>query len=463
MIFVNKYIVPVTAIACLLTGCAPALEPLPVGAAVSSPVEWRTRIADAGRADEYWWQNFGDPMLAQLVEQARTNNPDINVAAARVAEARATEQISRAFLLSSLGAGVDAGVRREVSAFGRSQESVAAMPVFQAAYEVDPFGKNNARAEAAEASFAAAKAAEEAARLSVTAATANGYISLLALDARLAVLNQTLTSRSEALKFARDRAEIGYTSQLELRQSQAEYEATAQQVPQVEAQIARQENALSILIGIPPAAVTRGGSLAALSQPGVPDILPSDLLRRRPDVAAAEYRIAAANAQMRFARAQFMPSVNLGAKAGLALSDLLANPITIWSIGGSILAPIFQGGRLQGQLDAATAQRDQAAWAYRTTALNAFREVEDRLIGLKKLDEQQVSLLAQHAAVSDVLRHTRNRYRAGYISYIEQLDAQRALLTVELALVQLRADRLTTLVSLYQAVGGAPAYDLARH
>ena len=166
---------------------------------------------------------------------------------------------------------------------------------------------------------------------------------------------------------------------------------------------------------------------------------------------------------MRFARAQFMPSVNIGAKAGLALSDLLANPVTIWSIGGSILAPIFQGGRLQGQLDAATAQRDQAAWAYRTTALNAFREVEDRLAGLKKLDEQQVSLLAQHAAVSDVLRHTRNRYRAGYISYIEQLDAQRALLTVELALVQLRADRLTTLVSLYQAIGGPPADDLARH
>ncbi len=463
MIAVKKYVVPVTAIAFFLAGCAPALKPLPVGVAVSSPVEWRTQLADAGRADELWWQGFGDPMLAQLVEQARTNNPDVNVAAARVAEARATEQISRALLLPSIGAGVDAGVRREVSPFGRSQESVAAMPVFQAANEVDLFGKNSARVETAEANFAAAKAAEEAAHLSITAATANGYVTLLALDARLAVLNQTLTSRGEALKFARDRAEVGYTSQLELRQSQAEYEATAQQLPQVEAQIARQENTLSILIGIPPAAITRGGTLAALSQPAVPNILPSDLLRRRPDVAAAEYRIAAANAQMRFARAQFMPSVNLGAKAGLALSDLLANPVTIWSIGGSILAPIFQGGRLQGQLDAATAQRDQAAWAYRTTALNAFREVEDRLVGLKQLDEQQVSLLAQHAAVSDVLRHTRNRYRAGYISYIEQLDAQRALLTVELALVQLRADRLTTLVSLYQAVGGAPAYDLARH
>lgn len=444
-------------LATVVAGCAPTLRPVPIGVAVSSPIEWRTQMSDAGPMEVRWWQGFGDPILSQLVETARTNNPDINVAVARVAEARATEQMSRSLLLPSIGAGVDAAVRREVSAFGRNQESVVAMPAFQASYEVDLFGKNRAKIDAAEANSAAAKEAAEAARLSVAAATATGYIALLALDARLEVLTQTLQSRAEALKFARDRAEVGYTSQLELKQSQAEYQATAQQVPQVEAQIARQENALSILTGNLPGAINRGGSLAALAQPPSPEILTSELLRRRPDVAAAEYRISAADSQMRSARAQFMPSINLGAGAGLALSDLLSNPISIWSVGASILAPIFQGGRLQGQLDAATAQRDQAAWAYRGTALNAFREVEDRMVGLKKLDEQQVSLLAQQAAVSEVLRHTRNRYRAGYISFIEQLDAQRALLSVELALVQLRADRLTTLISLYQAVGGPPA------
>ena len=443
-------------LASVVAGCAPTLRPVPVGVSVSSPIEWRTQMSDAGPMEVRWWQGFGDPTLSQLVETARTNNPDINAAVARVAEARATEQVSRSLMLPSIGAGVDAAVRREVSPFGRSQDSLVAMPAFQASYEVDLFGKNRAKIDTAEANFAATKAAEEAARLSVTAATASGYVVLLGLDARLEVLTQTLQSRAEALKFARDRAEVGYTSQLELRQSQAEYEATAQQIPLVEAQIARQENALSILTGILPGAINRGGSLAALSQPQSPKILPSELLRRRPDVAAAEYRIAAADAQMRSARAQFMPSINLGASAGLALSDLLSDPISIWSIGGSILAPIFQGGRLQGQLDAVTAQRDQAAWAYRATALNAFREVEDRMVGLKKLDEQQISLLKQRAAVGDVLRHTRNRYRAGYISYIEQLDAQRALLSVDLALVQLRADRLTTLIGLYQAVGGPP-------
>ena len=454
---VNKHLLTVAALPIVLAACAPALQPIPQGVSVSAPSEWRTHVTNAGRIDELWWLSFGDPMLAQLVEEARTHNPDISLAAARVAEARATEQVSRSLLQPSIGVGVEAAARREVSPFGRAQESLAVLPAFRASYEVDVFGKNRARVDAAEANVAASKAAEESARLSVTASSASGYVTLLALDARLAVLKQTLQSRAEALKFARDRAEVGYTSQLELRQAQAEYEATAQQIPQVETQIARQENAVAVLTGILPATITRGGDLAGLAQPATPLILPSDLLRRRPDVAAAEYRMAAADAQMRSARAQFMPSINLGASAGVALSDLLSNPVSIWSIGGSVLAPIFQGGRLHGQYDVATAQRDQTAWAYRATALNAFREVEDRMIGLKKLDEQQVSLFGQQAAVSEVVRHTRNRYRAGYISYIEQLDAERALLSIELALVQLRADRLNMLISLYQAVGGSPA------
>ena len=270
------------------------------------------------------------------------------------------------------------------------------------------------------------------------------------------MLDQTLKARGEALKFARDRAEVGYTSQLELRQAEAEYQATAQQVPQLKAQIARQENALSVLTGELPGAIARGGTLADLRRPAAPATLPSELLRRRPDVAAAEYRIVAADAKMRVARADFMPSINLGASAGLALSDLLADPVGIWSLGGSILAPIFQGGKLQAQLDGATAQRDQAAWAYRATVLDAFREVEDRAAVLANLDAQERALNAQQVAVADALRHARNRYRAGYTPYIEQVDAQRALLGVELSLVQVKADELTALIGLYQAVGGAP-------
>lgn len=175
------------------------------------------------------------------------------------------------------------------------------------------------------------------------AATATGYITLLALDARLMVLEDTVVARQQALKFARDRAEVGYTSQLELRQAEAEYQAAVQLVPQLRAQIARQENALAVLSGDLPGTVDRGGTLDNLRQPAAPSTLPSELLRRRPDIAVAEYRLAAADAQIRAARAQFMPSINLGASAGIAISDLLADPITLWSVGGSVLAPIFQG------------------------------------------------------------------------------------------------------------------------
>ena len=439
-----------------LSACAPTLQDAPLGAAVAPPADWRTSLEVTAPVEADWWASFGDPQLSQLVERARAANPDVQVALARVEEARATELASRGFLLPSLGAGVEGGVQREVSPFGQAQTTVAAQPAFRASYELDLFGKNAARVDAAEAGVAASAAAAEAARLSVSAAAASGYITLLALDRRLSVLEETLVARQEAVKFARDRAEVGYTSQLPLRQAEAEYQATAQLVPQLQAQIARQENALSVLTGTLPGAIERGGTLEQLIQPPAPAALPSELLRRRPDVAAAEYRIAAADAQMRVARADFLPSIDLGAAAGLVLSDLLADPVGVWSLGGSILAPIFQGGRLQAQLDGATAQRDQAAWAYRSTVLDAFREVEDRMAVLSNLKEQESALEAQRVAVADALRHARNRYRAGYTPYIEQVDAQRALLGVELSLIQVRADELTALVGLYQAVGGSP-------
>ncbi|WP_422357508.1 efflux transporter outer membrane subunit [Qipengyuania flava] len=439
-----------------LSACAPTLQDAPLGAAVAPPADWRTSLEVTAQVEADWWASFGDPQLSQLVERARAANPDVQVALARVEEARATELASRGFLLPSLGAGVEGGVQREVSPFGQAQTTVAAQPAFRASYELDLFGKNAARVDAAEAGVAASAAAAEAARLSVSAAAASGYITLLALDRRLLVLEETLVARQEAVKFARDRAEVGYTSQLPLRQAEAEYQATAQLVPQLQAQIARQENALSVLTGTMPGAIERGGTLEQLIQPPAPATLPSELLRRRPDVAAAEYRIAAADAQMRVARADFLPSIDLGAAAGLVLSDLLADPVGVWSLGGSILAPIFQGGRLQAQLDGARAQRDQAAWAYRSTVLDAFREVEDRMAVLSNLKEQESALEAQRVAVADALRHARNRYRAGYTPYIEQVDAQRALLGVDLSLIQVRADELTALVGLYQAVGGSP-------
>lgn len=438
----------------LLAGCVPATPPVPPAAAVVPPAGWRDAAPGALPIDAAWWQKFGDPLLSKLVETALANNTDLAVAAARVREARAAETLARAQLFPTLGAGVGAREAREVSPFGQPERDFAAQPIFQAAYEVDLSGRIASQIEAARQNVAASEAARDAAALSVASATASGYITLLGLDARLKVVRETIESRGEALRIARDRARAGYTSQLEFRQAEVEYEGSAQLLPQAELAIRRQEDALSQLIGESPRAIDRGVTLGDLARPPIPAGLPSDLLRRRPDIAQAEYGLAASDASLAAARAQFLPTVQLTGSAGLAISSLLDDPITVWQVGGSILAPIFQGGRLRAGFDAAAARRDQTAFAYRRVALTAFREVEDSLAAVEKIAQQRARLEAQRDAAAETLRHARNRYRAGYSPYLDQLDAQRVLLAVELQLVQAESDQLNAYVALYQAMGG---------
>ncbi len=437
-----------------MSACVGPTPPSPPGARVVPPASWRTASGLTAPLERDWWQRFGDAQLASLVEQALSNNSDIAIAAARVREARAQERLARSQLFPSLDLGAGASYGQSVSPFGQPTTAVAAQPLFQAAYELDLFGRIDNQVRAARASAKASEAARDAAALSVAAATASGYITLRSLDARLAIAQTTLASRAEALRIAGNRARVGYTSQLELRQAQAEYEATAQIVPQLQLSIARQENALSQLIGTSPRAVPRGKALAALVRPPIPEGLPADLLRRRPDLAQAELTLAAADSSLAAARAQFLPQIRLTGSAGAVLSSALADPIGIWSLGGSILAPLFNGGRLRAQADSAAARRDQAAFAYQRAALVAFREVDDSLASVQRLGEQRSRLQAQRTALADALRHATNRYEAGYTSYLEQLDAQRALLTAELALAQLDADELNARVALYQALGG---------
>jgi NodT family efflux transporter outer membrane factor (OMF) lipoprotein len=289
---------------------------------------------------------------------------------------------------------------------------------------------------------------------------ATGYVTLAALDARLAVTRDTLAARQNAVRIATSRAREGYSPLLEQRQAEAEYQSAAQLIPQLELAIARQEDALSQLVGVVPQQIRRG-AFDALGEPPVPAGLPSDLLRRRPDIAQAEYQLAATDALLAAARKRFLPQVRLSATAGAAVSTLLADPIAIWSIGGSVLAPIFEAGRIGAQAESAAAQRDAAAFAYRRTALNAFREVEDNLAAVRRLTEQLAEVRAQRAALADSLRLATNRYRAGYSSFIEQLDAERGLLGAELTLIQVRADEIAARIALYQAMGGG--WDVKRY
>jgi NodT family efflux transporter outer membrane factor (OMF) lipoprotein len=436
------------------SGCIGPRPAVPPEAAVAPPPAWRTALGPGEPIRADWWSAFGDPVLTELVAHALAANPDLGAAAARIEEARAQERLSRAQLFPLVNAGASASEARALNPFGVATTNTAAQPAVTASYDLDLFGRLRQANAATGAQLLATEAARDTVRLGIVSSVATGYITLRALDARLAIARETLAARGEALRIARRRAETGYTSNLELHQAEAEYRATQQLVPQAELAIARQENALSVLVGGTPGAIARGVPLAKLATPPVPDGLPANLLRQRPDLFQAEQTLVAADRTLDSARAAMLPNLSLTGSAGLILSTALSNPVGVFSLGGSILAPLFDAGRLRAQTDIAAARRDQAAFAYRRAALNAFREVDDALAGVLRSGQQAQALAGQRDALAAALFNASERYRAGYSSYIEQLDAQRGLLVAELALVQAQADRLNAYVSLYQALGG---------
>ena len=450
---------PLLVLAAALSACAgPHVETARFDP-IAPPAQWRVDAGPTAPLDQAWWQSFGDPLLTGLVERALANNLDIAVAASRVRDARAQERAAHAALLPTLDASASGAHSRSVGALGSPSEQWAAQPQLQAGWELDLFGRLGDQQSAARSAWLASQAARDAVRLSVAATTASGYINLLSLDARLAVVRQTLDARSATLRLVERRAGAGYSPRLELMQARADYEAAAQLIPPLEQAIAQQENALKLLIGELPGRVERAASLAALTEPAIPAGLPSELLRRRPDVAQAEHQLAAADHSLAAARKRFLPQIHLTGSAGLALSTLLPDPVGLWSLGGSILAPLFEGGRLRAGAESAGAQRDIAAFTYRKTALNAFREVNDALAVAEQTDRQTAIILRQRAALAESYRLASNRYKEGYSPYLDQLDAQRGLLASELSLVQAQASALLARVTLYQAMGGGWSAD----
>ncbi len=389
-----------------------------------------------------------------MVASALDRNTDVALAAQRVVEARAQFALAQAQRMPSLGASLSGGRQRDVSPFGKPQLQTEGVGVLSVSYDLDLFGRLRNQSAAARAALLATEAGQENVRLAIISATVAGYIDLRTLDAQLAVARDTLTTRGEELRIAKRQADTGYGTLLQVYQAEAEYRATEQLVVATRLGITEQENGLSILLGEIPGNVARGAQLASLAIPGPPERLPSELLRRRPDIIEAEQTIVAADRSLDAARAAFMPNIELMADGGYALSTLLANPIGIFSLGGSILAPLFEGGRLTAQADIAAARRDQAAFAYRRTVLVAFQEVENARAAITSKTEQEAVVAAERDALARAFALASNRYRAGYASYLEQLDAQRNLLAAELGILEARNDHLQATVQLYRALGG---------
>jgi len=438
----------------MLAACAGPRPSAPPDSTFEVPPAWRSSAASNDVVDATWWRSFGDPVLAGVVEQALRNNVDIALAAQRVEETRAQYRLARAQLTPTVSTALEGERSGSLDAFGRPEVQTDGEAAVQVSYEVDLFGRLKTASAAARASLQASEAAHDTVRLAVASSAASGYIALRSLDARLALLRDTLAARAASLRVVRRRAETGYAATLDLQQAQADYHATEQLIPATELAIRRQEDALSVLLGENPRAIERGAALDAVALPEVPVTLPAALLRQRPDIAQAELQLVAADRSLDVARDAFLPTIRIGAAGGYVDSSLIADPVRVFSLGGSILTPIFEGGRLHAQADAAAARRNQAAYAYRKGALTAFREVEDALAAVERTGEQEGMITAQRDALARVLGTATNRYRAGYSPYLEQLDAQRQLLAAELSRVQSRADRLAAIISLYQGVGG---------
>ena len=432
--------------------------------AVDSPDAWRIDYtAAAGVANTRWWEQFGDPVLNQLIDTALRENKDVRIAAARVEEYAARVDIARSGFYPQLG------YTGQASRNQASRENFGGIPsgkdrtysdysaTLNAGWEIDLWGRIRRATEASRADLLAQDENRRTVILSLVSAVANTYLTLRQLDRQLEVSRDTLATRTEALELFEIKFKGGVISELELAQVKVEYEQAAAAIPPIERQIALTENALSILLGHNPQSIPRGKSIDALLLPPVPAGVPSALLENRPDIRAAEQNLVAANARIGVARAQYFPTISLTGLFGYVseeLDNLLQNSANVWSIGGGALGPIFTGGAITGQVRATEAVQRQALVGYLQTVQAAFREVDDALISIEKSREQLEAEGRRVQALRDYARLAKLRYDEGYASYIEVLDAQRSLFDVELQYIGVRGTVYTSLVNTYKAMGG---------
>ncbi len=417
-------------------------------------------------ADIPWWQVFDDPALQALIRDAIAHNYDLRVAVARVQEARALARVARSFLYPDIGLSAFSGVNQ---ASRNSQPQVVTDEdddrIFNntsitatMAWELDLFGRIRRDSEAAFARYLASEEGRRAVLITLVSDVAQSYFLLRELDLQRDVARRTLTLNDQTVEYYRTRLAGGVSNRLEVDSAVANRSLTAASVPDIERQIAILENAISVLAGRPPGAVGRGKTLdEQLLPPVIPVGVPATLLERRPDVVEAEQLLVAANADVGAAKALFYPTISLTGSVGTVssdLSNLLKGESVIWSLGANLFQPIFNAGRIRGNYQAARARFDQALAGYQQTAINAYREVADALIGIQKLAAVRVEQEAGVAALRDASQLSRERYDIGLSSYLEILIADQDLFERELDLARTRGDELRALAQLYRALGG---------
>ena len=430
------------------------------------PDTYRGAASDGGPApsavslgDQKWWDVFQDDQLRSLLTAAVRQNFDVRIAAARILQAQAQLGIVRADQFPTVDAGATTVRERQSKTVQSAAVETSALQIgATTTWELDFWGKFRRATEAARADLLASEWGRRAVVTSLVSQVAGAYFQLRALDLDLDISTRTAASRRESLRLTEVRAQGGATSLLDVRQAEQLVFGVAGDIADLERQIEQQENFISTLLGTNPGSVPRGRSLT--DQPHAPDVpvgLPSALLARRPDVAAAEQQLIAANADIGAAKAAYFPQISLTGGGGFqsaALSSLFSGPAALWSVGGAIVQPVFTAGRTRSRVELARARREEATLVYQQTIQQSLRDVSDALVAYRKGRElrEQLELLDRSAA--DARRLADLRYQGGATSYLEVLDSDTRLFSAEIGLAQAQLSELLALVQIYRSLGG---------
>jgi outer membrane protein, multidrug efflux system len=447
----------------LLAGCK--VGPNYHRPAVSTPPTYRDLAADsqlqaqtASYADLPWWQVFQDPKLQELIRAALKQNYDLQLATERINASRARLAITRSSLFPQVSGNANfSGGKENVE---QSKYNFLTLTA-DAAFQLDFFGKLRRANEAARAALLATEDARQVVVLTLVSDVASDYFTLLQLDLQLAITRDTVQTQTDSVKLTQLRLDHGVATKLDVLQAQQVLDTANAQIPDLERQIAQEEDAISILLGNYPQDVARGIPLVQQTlPPEIPPGVPSSIIERRPDIREAEHLLIAANADIGVAKAQFFPQISLTGSGGGAFgrdslfSSNNTTQLGIWSYGAQVSQPVFTGGALKGNLHLAQSQYQQALIGYQQAIQQAFGDVADALIGYEKLHQVRTRQQDSVADLQETVRISTIRYKGGTTTYLEVLDGQRSLYTAELTLAAARGDEYRSLVQLYKALGG---------
>ena len=460
------HLLTVAALASALSGCAVGPDyqrPATPDVSAFKEAEGWVPAAPADTLERGpWWRLFGDPTLDQLAERVEVSNQNIAAAVGAYAQARALVREQRASMFPSVT--LNGGANRSHSSAGsssingsggRTGDNFSAS--IGASWEPDVWGRLGRAVDGASASAQASAADLASARLSAQGELAINYLTLRQVDAQKALLASTLVGYRRTLEITQNRYAAGVAAKTDVLQSQTQLATAQADDAGLVRQRAQLEHAVAVLVGEAPGNFSLPPAAWTPQVPEIPAGVPSTLLQRRPDIAAAERRVAAANEQIGIARAAYYPSLPLGASYGFGASrvaDLFSASSSVWSIGLSAAQSLFNAGATTARVEGSEAAHAQAVARYRQTVLTAFQGVEDQLAATRVLLTQQDLRRQASEAADQVEQQVLNRYRSGQVSYTEVITAQATALTARRALVQSMADRQTTAVALIQALGG---------